>query len=168
MLYVKKEHIGKVWPIFADSSKKDDDIARLNHTGTLPVATDLTIANAIDFYHKIGAERKEARLRYLQNYWVEKVRDLPHVILNTPSDPKRSCGIANVGIKGMKPGDFQKTLLNKYKVYTVAIDNAGVRGCRITPNVFTTVAELDTFVSCLLYTSPSPRDRQKSRMPSSA
>ena len=24
------------------------------------------------------------------------------------------------------------------------------------------------FVSCLLYTSPSPRDRQKSRMPSSA
>ena len=25
-----------------------------------------------------------------------------------------------------------------------------------------------TFIACLLYTSPSPRDRQKSRMPSSA
>ena len=25
-----------------------------------------------------------------------------------------------------------------------------------------------SFISCLLYTSPSPRDRQKSRMPSSA
>ncbi len=149
MLYVKKEHIGKVWPIFADSSKKDDDIARLNHTGTLPAATDLTITNAIDFYHKIGAERKEARLRYLQNYWVERVRDLPHVVMNTPSDPKRSCGIANIGIKGMNPGDFQKTLLNKYKVYTVAIDNAGVHGCRVTPNVFTAVAELDTFVNAI-------------------
>ena len=28
--------------------------------------------------------------------------------------------------------------------------------------------ESRTFISCLLYTSPSPRDRQKSRMPSSA
>ena len=30
------------------------------------------------------------------------------------------------------------------------------------------VVELDMSVDCLLYTSPSPRDRQKSRMPSSA
>ena len=28
--------------------------------------------------------------------------------------------------------------------------------------------DIDEFVACLLYTSPSPRDRQKSRMPSSA
>jgi len=28
--------------------------------------------------------------------------------------------------------------------------------------------EIDLFGNCLLYTSPSPRDRQKSRMPSSA
>ena len=27
---------------------------------------------------------------------------------------------------------------------------------------------MDQFLTCLLYTSPSPRDRQKSRMPSSA
>ena len=27
---------------------------------------------------------------------------------------------------------------------------------------------ISTDISCLLYTSPSPRDRQKSRMPSSA
>ena len=29
-------------------------------------------------------------------------------------------------------------------------------------------ADLAVFAHCLLYTSPSPRDRQKSRMPSSA
>ena len=74
---------------------------------------------------------------------------MPHVILNTPTDPARSCGIANVGIKGMKPGDLQKTLLDKYKIYTVAIDSAGVHGCRITPNVFTATAELDTLVAAL-------------------
>ena len=74
---------------------------------------------------------------------------MPHVVLYTPTDPARSCAIANVGIKGMKPGEMNKTLLDKYKIYTVAIDNAGVHGCRITPNVFTTTDELDALVSAL-------------------
>lgn len=149
MLYVKKENIGKVWPLFADSTKEQNDILSLNHTGTIPVATDLTIANAIDFYKKIGPERKEARLRYLQNYWTTRVRGMQHVIRNTPTDPARSCAIANVGIKGMKPADMAKTLFDKYKIYTVAIDGAGVHGCRITPNVFTTTDELDALVNAL-------------------
>ena len=150
MLYVKKERIPGVWPIFAEGGdKKPDDISRLNHTGTIPVATDLAIADAIDFYQKIGVERKEARLRYLQNYWTEKVRKMPHIVYNTPSDPARSCAIANVGVKGIKPGDLAEILLKKYKIYTVAIDNAGVKGCRITPNVFTTTKELDTLVNAL-------------------
>ena len=148
-LYVRKDNISKIWPIFAETGKEQNDILRLNHTGTHPVATDLTISDAIDFYHKIGPARKEARLRYLQNYWVNKVRTMPHVILNTPTDPARSCGIANVGIKDIKPGDLAKTLLDKYKIYTVAIDGAGVHGCRITPNLYTTTDELDALVKAL-------------------
>ncbi len=148
-LYVKKENIGKVWPLFGDEGRKEDDILRLNHIGTHPVGTDLAIANAIDYYQKIGAERKEARLRYLQNYWTSKVRPMKHVILNTPADPTRSCGIANAGIKGMKPNELEKALLKKYKIYTVAIDGAGVHGCRITPNIYTTPTELDAFVKAL-------------------
>jgi selenocysteine lyase/cysteine desulfurase len=148
-LYVKKERIGGVWPLIAEGERKPDDISRLNHIGTHPAATDLTIADAIDFYNIIGAERKEARLRYLQNYWTSKVRELPNVILNTPADPVRSCGIANVGIKGMKPGDLGDILLKKYKIYTAPIDGAGVHGCRITPNVYTSIADLDVLVKAL-------------------
>ena len=81
-LYVKRENISGIWPLFgAEADRKEDDIYRLNHTGTHPMHTDLAIANAVDFYMKIGAERKEARLRYLQHYWTDKVRNLPHVIL---------------------------------------------------------------------------------------
>ena len=149
VLYVKKENISKVWPLLGEEGKKEDDILRLNHIGTHPVATDLAIANAIDFYMKIGPDRKEARLRYLQNYWTSKVRQLPHVEVNTPADPARSCGIANVGIKGIKPNELAETLMKKYKIYTVAIDGAGVHGCRITPNIYTTLKELDTFVKAL-------------------
>ncbi|MBL7844562.1 MAG: aminotransferase class V-fold PLP-dependent enzyme [Cyclobacteriaceae bacterium] len=149
ILYVKKEHINSTWPVFAPFDDKADDIYRLNNVGTHPVHTILAIDNAIDFYEKIGAERKEARLRYLQNYWTSKVRNLPHVVLNTPADPARSCGIANVGIKGMKPADLADTLLKKYGIYTVAIDSANVHGCRITPNIYTTPKELDVFVKAL-------------------
>lgn len=148
-LYVKKENIGKVWPLFGDEGRKEDDVLRLNHIGTHPVGTDLAIANAIDYYQKIGADRKEARLRYLQNYWTGKVRQMKHIILNTTDDPSRSCGIANVGVQGMRPGDLAKVLLDKYKIWTVAIDGANVHGCRITPNIYTTPKELDAFVQAL-------------------
>jgi selenocysteine lyase/cysteine desulfurase len=149
MLYVKKENIRKIWPLMAEGDRKEDDIARLNHVGTHPAHTDLAVADAIDFYNRIGAERKETRLRYLQQYWTGKVRNLPNVILNTPADPARSCGIANVGIKGMKPADMSAILLKKYNIYTVAIDTGNVHGCRITPNIFTTLSELDVLVKAL-------------------
>jgi selenocysteine lyase/cysteine desulfurase len=149
ILYVRKSNIKNVWPLIADSPRKEDDILRLNHIGTHPVATDLTIADSIDYYNMIGPERKEARLRYLQLYWSDKVRTAPGVIINTPAESSRSCGIANVGIKGMKPALMAETLMNKYKIFTVAIDYANVQGCRITPNLYTTTGELDQFVNAL-------------------
>ena len=149
ILYVRHDKIPGLWPIYADASMADTDIRKLNHTGTHPVHTDLGIENAIDFHEKIGAERKEARLRYLQRYWTTRVRGVPNIIVNTPNDPKRSCAIANVGVSGMKPADLAKTLFDKYKVWTVAIDTANVHGVRVTPQLFTTPKELDVFVGAL-------------------
>lgn len=149
VLYVKKENIAKVWPLLAESERKADDISRLNHTGTIPVHTDLAIANAVEFYSKIGAQRKEDRLRYLQNYWTKQVRNVKNVILNTPEDIQRSCAIANVGIVGMKPSELADKLFKQYNIYTVPIDGNGVQGCRITPNVYTTTKELDQLVKAL-------------------
>ncbi|MEO8620242.1 MAG: aminotransferase class V-fold PLP-dependent enzyme [bacterium] len=149
ILYVRSDKIPKLWPVFADASMADTDIRKLNHTGTHPVHTDLAIENAIAFHDSIGTQRKEARLRYLQNYWTSRVRGTPNIVLNTPTDPRRSCAIANVGISTMRPAALAKTLLQKYKVWTVAIDTANVHGARITPQVFTTPAELDHFVSAL-------------------
>ena len=149
ILYVSKENISSVWPMFGDEGRKQDDIFKLNHTGTHPVHTDLTILNAIDFHHKIGGERKEARLRFLQNYWTRQLRNIKNVVINTPEEADRSCGIANVGIEGMKPSLLAETLLKKYKIWTVAIDGASVHGCRITPNFYTTLEELDTFVKAM-------------------
>jgi selenocysteine lyase/cysteine desulfurase len=149
ILYVKQDRIEKLWPIYGDETIPVNDIRKLNHTGTHPAHTDLTILNAIEFHELIGIARKEARLRYLQQYWVRQVRGQPRIVLNTPTDPRRSCAIANVGIVGIPPLDLAKLLLEKHKVFTVGYDNAGVHGLRVTPQVYTSLAELDTFVRAL-------------------
>jgi selenocysteine lyase/cysteine desulfurase len=149
ILYVRQDKIAGLWPIYADESMADTDIRKLNHTGTHPVHTDLGIDDAINFHEELGAERKEARLRYIQRYWTSRVRDVPNVLVNTPTDPRRSCAIANVGVRGMPPADLAKTLFERYKVFTVAIDTANVHGVRVTPQLFTTPKELDVLVRAL-------------------
>jgi len=149
ILYAKKEHIPKIWPLLAQHPTEPDDINRLNHTGTHPVHTDLAIDAAIDYLEQIGLGRKETRLRYLQRYWTDQVRGHPGIRINTPEEPHRSGAIANAGIEGLDPAGLASSLLNDYGIYTVAIDGAGVQGCRITPNVFTTEPELDQLVAAL-------------------
>jgi selenocysteine lyase/cysteine desulfurase len=149
ILYVRRDRIEKLWPIYGDASVPAGDIRKLNHTGTHPVHTDLTIERSLAFHEMIGSARKEARLRPLQQYWTGEVRGLTKIVMNTPTDPKRSCAIANVGVQGMMPGDLAHVLFEKYKVYTVAIDGAGVHGVRVTPQVYTSTDELDTFVHAL-------------------
>jgi len=149
MLYVRDKHIDNLWPVFAEHHREPGDIARLNHVGTHPVYHDLSIENAIEYYAMLGAERKEARLRYLQEYWSSKVRTHPNIIVNTPKESFRACGIANVGLKNLKPHELAKQLMDRYQIFTVAIDYANVQGCRISPNVFTTTQELDVFVKAL-------------------
>lgn len=149
ILFVKKEHIKTIWPLFADGEKDPNKIKRLNHTGTHPAHTDLTIPDSIAYYQMIGPAKKEARLRYLQQYWTSKVKGIPNIILNTPTDAARSCAISNVGIEGMKPTVLAERLLKEHKIFTVAIDYVNVHGCRITPNLYTTTQELDQFVQAL-------------------
>ena len=149
ILFAKKEHIKNIWPLFGDNEKDQNKIKRINHTGTHPVHTDLTIPDSIAYYQMIGPAKKEARLRYLQQYWTSKVKDVPNIILNTPTTPDRSCAISNVGIKNMKPAILAERLMKEHKIFTVAIDYANVQGCRITPNLYTTTKELDVFVDAL-------------------
>ncbi len=149
ILYVNKKNTSKIWPFFASGSQNLNDIKRLNHTGTHPVHTDIAISNAIDYINWIGVKKKEDRLRFLQRYWSDKLRGKKNVLVNTPQDIQRSCGIGNVGLKNIKPGKMAQLLFDEYNIFTVAIDGANVHGCRISPNVFTTTEELDSLVNAV-------------------
>lgn len=148
LLYVRRDKVKDVWPLFGDTSRPADDIRKLERSGTKPIWTTLAIRDAIRFHKMVGADRKEARLRYLQQYWTDKVRSIPKVYLNTPTG-NRACAIANVGVTGMTPAQLATTLFDEHRIYTVAINTGPVRGVRVTPHLYTTTADLDALVTAL-------------------
>ncbi len=147
MLYVRKSKIRDIYPLFATSDNPlKDDIRKFESLGTRPMFIEQAIGKALEFHEMIGSERKEKRLHYLKNYWMDKVKDIPKVKINTSFHPKWGCAIGNVGIEGRKPGELDSFLLDKYRVHTVGIEWENIHGIRVTPNVYTTLNNLDVLV----------------------
>ena len=146
MLYVKKEKIAQLYPLFASDNPHKDDIRKFEHLGTRPFFIEQAIGKAIEFHDMIGIERKQQRLHYLKNYWMEKLKDEPKIKLGTSLHPKWGCAIGLVSIEGRKPSELEQHLLNQYKVHTVSIEWENIKGVRVTPNVYTTTKNLDVLI----------------------
>ena len=145
LMYVHRDKISKVWPLFGDRAFAKDDIRKFEHLGTRPVAMEQTLVKSIQFHNSLGAERKQERLRYLKNYWVERVADLPRVVINTPMKDHQSCAIANVAIDGMEPKAVADYFYDEHRIFTVAVD----MGVRVSPNLFTELSDLEALVSAI-------------------
>ena len=147
LLYVRKEKIKNLYPMFATSDNPlKDDIRKFENLGTRPFFIEQAIGKAVEFHQMIGSERKEKRLHYLKNYWMQRVKDIPGVKLNTSMHPKWGCAIGNVGMEGKKAGEFDAFLLDKYKIHVVGIEWENIHGIRVTPNVYTTIKNLDLLI----------------------
>ena len=146
MLYVKKDKIKNIYPLFAGGDAKSADIRKFENLGTRPFFIEQAIGKAIEFYDMIGGQRKEERLMYLKNYWMSKVKDIPKVKLGTSMKPGFGCAIGLVSVEGKKPAELDSFLLDKYKVHTVGIEWENIKGVRVTPNVYTTTKNLDVLV----------------------
>jgi selenocysteine lyase/cysteine desulfurase len=145
MLYVKRDKIAKVWALMASEDKNRNDIRKFEEIGTHSAAMRLAIGEAILFHNAIGGKRKEERLRFLSRYWMNRLKDIPKVGFNTSFDPKQSCAIANFKIDGIDPVAIGSYLMSKHKIFTTPIVHDEFTGIRITPNVYTTLWELDRF-----------------------
>lgn len=149
LLFVKKDKIEKIWPLMAADKTQKTDIRKFEEIGTHSAAMRLAIGDAILFHKGIGPKRKEERLRYLSRYWMNQLKDLPNIRFNTSWKANQSCGIANVEITDVDTAALQAYLMDKHKIFTVAIIHDEFKGLRITPNVYTTLHELDRFVSVM-------------------
>lgn len=146
MLYVKKEKIKNIYPLFAAADARSADIRKFENLGTRPFFIEQAITKAIEFHEMIGAQRKEERLLYLKNYWMQKVKDMPKVKIGTSLKPGFGCAIGLVNVEGKKPADFEAFLENNHKIHTVAIEWENIKGIRITPNLYTLTKDLDELV----------------------
>lgn len=145
LLYVKKDKISKIWALMASEDKNRNDIRKFEEIGTHSAAMRLAIGEAILFHNAIGGKRKEERLRYLSRYWMNRLKDVPKVGFNTSFDPLQSCAIANFKVDGVDPVALGGYLMSKHKIFTTPIVHDEFTGIRITPNVYTTLWELDRF-----------------------
>jgi selenocysteine lyase/cysteine desulfurase len=146
VLYVKKEKIKNLYPLFAGDDPLKDDIRKFEVLGTRPFYIEQAIGKAIEFHEMIGIERKQKRLHYLKNYWMEKVQKIPGVKLHTSLHSKWGVAIGMVSIEGKKAADLDSYLFSNYKIHTVSIVWENINGVRVTPNVYTTTKNLDVLV----------------------
>jgi selenocysteine lyase/cysteine desulfurase len=148
-LYVRRELIARTWPLQAAPATRDDDIRKFEEIGTNPAGVKAAIAEAIAFHQAIGAERKAERLRYLTLRWADRLRTNPRVRIHSDLTPGQTWGLALVGIEGVPARDISTYLWDRYRIIANAIVRDAYQGIRVTPNVYTTLEEIDTFAEAM-------------------
>jgi isopenicillin-N epimerase len=149
-LYVRRENIASLWPLTPAAASKEKDIRKFEEIGTHPAANHNAIAEAMTFLDAIGLDRKIARLRYLRDRWATKVKDHPRVKLHTALAAGESGAIGTVGITGIPTPKWTTHLWDRWRIIVTPIVHAEYEGARVTPNVYTTLEEVDTFATALL------------------
>jgi len=150
MLYVRKENIAGLWPLFPNDKPQSNDIRKFETLGTRSFAPEQAIGQAIDFHNAIGSKRKAERLHYLKNYWCEKVSTHSRIKLNISLKPEYSCALGNFSIEGIEPETVASKLISEHQIHTASIKWENISGVRITPHVYTTAKDLDRFIEAVL------------------
>ncbi len=148
-LYVRRENIKSTWPLQAAPEAKDDDIRKFEEVGTHPAANHNAIAEALQFHQAIGTERRAARMRYLRARWEDRVEKLAGAKILTSKDPGQSCGLVNLSLTNIEAPKVASYLWQKHRIVVTPIVHAEYQGIRVTPNIYTTLDEIDTFASAI-------------------
>jgi selenocysteine lyase/cysteine desulfurase len=149
---VRREKIKSLWPLMAGSVEQMNDVRKYEEIGTHPAANHNAIAVALAFHRAIGAERKAARLRFLRDRWAKRLTAASgRIRVLTPlNDPRQSCGIGLVHVEGIEVPKLVAHLWDKHRIITTPIVHEEFKGLRITPNVYTSLEEVDVFGDVVL------------------
>jgi isopenicillin-N epimerase len=148
-LYVKRDQIDALWPLTPANDSKRGDIRKFEEIGTHPAANHNAIAEALTFHEGIGVERKAARLRYLRNRWAERLGGNSRIRIHTNLDPAHSCAIGTVQIVGVPTKPLVQQLWDRWRIIATPILHSEYEGVRVTPNIYTTLEEIDTFAGAM-------------------
>jgi selenocysteine lyase/cysteine desulfurase len=148
-LYVKRERIASLWPLFGAANPRSDDIRKLESVGRQPVAALAAVGQALDFHESLGVERIRARLQFLKRRWTDRLSREPNVRFHSPLDAERSCATALVEIQGIDSRQLYTHLLEKHRIQAWPIVRQEFQGLWVAPHLFTRVADIDRFAEVL-------------------
>jgi selenocysteine lyase/cysteine desulfurase len=148
-LYMRRELIESLWPLTPAKETASGDIRKFEEIGTHPAANHNAIAEALTFHDGIGGERKAERLRFLRDRWARRLMTNPKIRIHTNLDPAHSCAIGTVQVTGVPTPKVVEQLWTRWRIIATPIVHAEYEGVRVTPNVYTTLEEVDTFAGAL-------------------
>jgi len=150
-MYIRKGRLADIDRQFCDGANAPTDIRSRVHSGTTNTANVMTIPAALAFHDQIGAENKGARLRYLRDYWVSRVKGFKGVEILTPDEPGLYGSITSFRLAGKTTKADNQAIANrmfdKYKVFTMRRGGVAAGDCvRVTTSLFTRTSDLDSLV----------------------
>jgi selenocysteine lyase/cysteine desulfurase len=150
-LYVRREKIPQLWAMMGAGEGQKADIRKYEEIGTHPQANFNAVSAALAFSQGMGFDRKIARLRYLRDRWAKRLlAESPRVRVLTQLGPDKSGAICLFGVDGLDPVKLGGWLLDKYRIVNTPIVHPEFSGIRITPSIYTSVGEIDTFTDAVL------------------
>ena len=146
LMFIRKENIGKVWPLLGNHEPQSDNIRKFETLGTRSFAAEMATHDALDFHETIGQASRTARFRHLRKYWTEQVKDLKGIRFITPLDDRFAGGMATFSIDGWEAENIHAHLFNTRGLHTSPVKWEQLNGVRVSPHLYTSEAELDLLV----------------------
>ena len=88
-VYIRKTKLEDIEICLGNREDPATDVRSRVYPGTYNFAATLTVPRAVAFHNELTVERKQARLEFLRDYWVARVRDIEGLQILTPDEEGR-------------------------------------------------------------------------------
>jgi selenocysteine lyase/cysteine desulfurase len=149
LLHVSKKSVASTYPLYGAPPGKRSDIRKFESLGTRSFSNELGILHALAFQSMIGGERKYKRLIYLRNYWISQLCKIDGFEILSPQQDQLISAIGLFRLKDTSAHSVIRSLWRNYKIHCTPIDWEGLKGIRVSANIYTLTSHLDRFVSAL-------------------
>lgn len=150
MLFIQKEKISDIYPLFGHKPSQKNNIKKFESFGIRNIAAELGIQQSIDFHNSIGTINKRQRLFELKNRWMTALKSTPNISFYTSFSPDWGCAIGTVALEGLSSVELARKLIEKWKIHVTTADREQIKGIRVTPGIATTEGDIDKFIGAML------------------
>ena len=150
-LYIAPERLADIDPDMGEFHYPATDVRARTPYSTPNFPALMTLPLVLEEHRALGGSAaKGARVNYLRDLWVSRVRQLPGIEVLTPDDPRLYCGITAFKFVGRDQQVMAERLLEDYGLFTTTRTGAAFGTCiRVTPGLVTSAADIDVLVKAI-------------------